>query len=88
MSTNYLKNRRAPGRIVLFGFKGKTSAKKLAGNSVEETADITISQHRIIDFATLASWYAEQNAVNDIDNEWSTPRIYAEKQRNLRFLTL
>ena len=88
MSINYLKNRRTSGHIVLFGFKGKTSAKKPINNGGEETADITINQQSIIDFQTLASWYAEQNAVRDTDNEWSTPRIYAEKQRNLRFLTL
>lgn len=55
--------------------------------AAQVTAPVT-NQAKIIDFATLASWYAEQNTAKDTKNDWSTPRLYAEKQRNLRFLTL
>jgi len=47
-----------------------------------------VNQQKIIDFATLASWYAENNAANDTGDDRNMARTYTDKQRNLRFLTL
>ena len=88
MKTNTQLNRRTRSRIVLFSFKGKASVKKPDNNSESDMASTDHYQQKVIDLATLASWYAEQNATGDNNKEWNSPRLYAEKQKNLRFLTL
>ena len=87
-NTKHRFSRRQTNRIVLFSSKGKVAEKKAISSGSGKKADAEANQQKIIDFATLALWYSEQNPVKDIEKEWNTPRIYAEKQRNLKFMIL
>ena len=89
MKNRRLLGRRSPRRLVLFSSKGKAAVSRAAIGGAAEKAAPPANQHKIIDFATLASWYAEQNAAREAANDWEQPRmINAEKQKNLRFLLL
>ena len=95
MKTRSLFGVQSPGRIVLFSSRGKSYAKKADGNGngnnrngAERINAQPIIQPKIIDLAALSAWYAAQNEDNERSKEWTMPRFYAEKQRNLRFLTL
>jgi len=92
-----MKNRRLFGGrqyslVVLFSSKGKAHAKKAPDTGAGQRTSTVNNQHRIIDFAALSAWYTEQNAakelLRDIRDDWNTPYTYAEKQKNLRFLSL
>ena len=88
MRTRRLFSRRSHRRIVLFSSKGKAvKGKAGTGDVVKKVFEDTKPQ-KIIDFATLASWYAEQSTLRDVENEPVSPHKYAEKQKNLRFLSL
>ena len=95
MKNRRLFSRRQSSRFVLFSSKGKAVARKpavAAGKPAAAGAGQIISaeagQKKIIDFAALSSWYAEQNALKEVVNEPVSPYAYSEKQRNLRFMML
>jgi len=88
LNTRHLFSRRPNNRIVLFSSKGKAAVKKAAGSGLVKKTNTEANQQNIIDFATLALRYSEQNPVSDNEKEWNTPRLYAEKQKYLKFMIL
>jgi len=88
LNIKHLFSRRPTNRIVLFSSKGKAAEKKTASAGFVKKTNAETNQQNIIDFATLALWYSEQNSLNDAEKEWNTPRIYAEKQKYLKFMIL
>jgi hypothetical protein len=88
MKTGRLFSRQPASRIVLFGSKGKASENKPADADTGQKMNVDVDQQKIIDLSELSFRYAEQHDANKIRNEWNAPRIYAEKQKNLRFLSL
>jgi len=92
MKTRRLFGGRHSNRIVLFSSKGKAIKRNASDVEVEQKTGVVKNQNKIIDFAALSAWYTEQNAVKeilkDIRSDWNMPNTYAEKKRNLRFLSL
>jgi len=61
---------------------------KLVSSSPRKRARPVVRQQRVLDFATLASWYEENNPIKDADDDGAVECDYIKKQKNLKFLSL
>ena len=55
---------------------------------IEKRRQDGINAQKFLDFASLASWYAENLPKKQPDVEWTVERVYLNKQRELKFLSL
>ena len=79
------------GQIISAPANQRTSASKKQKKpaAANQIANASTSQYKVLDFAALSSWYAEQNALKEVVNEPNAQYTYtAEKQKNLRFMLL
>ena len=83
-----LFNRKTPSRLVLFGSKGRGALSRADRSLAVKDVYLSANPQKIIDFETLAAWYAEHNATKDAVTELNSPHNYTDKQRALRFLSL
>lgn len=104
MKAKRSSGRPAPGRMVLFSYRGKAVAnkeKKIIHDKADKivtrgktdainapTANEVMKESKIIDYETLLSWHNEHIAAKAIGNELTVMPEYARKQRSLKFIVL
>ena len=88
MNTKLFGISRPSYRYVLFSYKGKAIKKKEPYQKDNNKNDETVDSYKIIDYATLLSWYNENKARASAVGERTPAPEYSKKQRELKFLML
>jgi len=79
---------RHPFGFVLFSYGGKAVKTKDSYARVEAMKSESHVSEKIIDYATLQSWYNEQKAAKAAADKLIEAQDYEKKQRNLKFMML
>jgi len=87
-STGRTPNGRSPNRMVLFSYGGRAVKRRDVKLSAVTSDYSEADGVKIIDYATLWSWYNENKSGESVVSERSFTPEYAKKQKSLKFLML
>jgi len=88
MKNRRLFSTRRPFGFVLFSYGGKAVKQKESYARAAVQKNESLVSEKIIDYATLQSWYNEQKAAKAAAGELGDTRDADRKQRNMKFMML